>query len=41
MDPSETQTQIVLRDLMDNGSWGWVETAPDDPVWIGAAVEQV
>lgn len=41
MDPAETQTMILLRDMMDNGSWGWVDASPEDEVWLEAAEEQV
>jgi hypothetical protein len=33
--------QIVLRDVMDNGAWGWLEAKPEDAVWVREAVGQV
>jgi hypothetical protein len=43
MNPAETQTGIMLRDMMDNGTWGWcmdVKRRPCDKEWVKVAVDK-
>jgi hypothetical protein len=43
MDVKESQTGILVRDMMDNGTWGWClqRKQPRDEDWVPASLEMV
>jgi len=41
INPADTQTQIMLRDLMDNSSWMWLTENPRDEHWTQKAITEV
>ncbi len=41
VNPSETQTMIIVRDMMDNSTWAWLQEGVSDTEWLARAEAQV